>query len=842
MISANRRRIIGASLAITFVTWFLGLRGIHGAAQPEVRPGEQPSSATVARRLILDKYCVTCHNQRAKTAGLVLDSIDVEHIAGNAEVWEKVLRKVRSRDMPPAGMPRPDAATYDVLSANLEAALDQTAATRSNPGRVPLRRMTRAEYTNAIRDLLALEIDGTTLLPADEVNEGFDNMAGALPVSPALLERYISAARRVSRLAVGDSTIGPAFMSKTYSVPRMLFQEDRMSDDLPFGSRGGISIRHLFPLDGDYLVKVTLLRNNYSYIKGLDEPQQIEVRIDGQKVKVFDIGGQASASHFIIGNTDLGRPAPPTWGGNFDVHGGTSAEWETYMLTMDAALEVRVPVRAGMRVVGVSFVKTPWLPEGVLQPPQTGFALSIDDSSTSPSGVAGAAVAAVTVNGPYEPARGIDTPSRRRIFVCHPTRRADEDRCARSNLSTVARRAYRRPLAERDIQTLTRFYRAARGAGSFEDGIQGALEQILVAPEFLFRIERDPSGVGAGTAYQVSDLELASRLSFFLWSSLPDDELLQVAAERRLEDPAILERQVRRMLADQRSRALVDNFAAQWLELRRLATAAPNPELFPEFDENLREAFQRETELFVASQLREDRPVMDLLTANYTFVNERLAQHYGIPNVFGTRFRRVTFDKNTPRGGLLGHGGILMVTSYGNRTSPVIRGKWMLDNIFGTPPPPPPPNVPALSENRDRVKGLSIRERMQQHRANPICAGCHARMDVLGFALENFDAIGKWRSTTEEGVPVDTSGLLPDGTRFAGLPGLQQLAVSHRDEFVTTVTEKLLMYAMGRGVEYYDMPAVRKILREAKVRDYRWSSIILGIVKSIPFQMRRSES
>ena len=775
-----------------------------------------PSPPGSSSRAVFDKYCTTCHNQRRQTAGVMLDKMDLNHVGANAETWEKVVRKLRAQEMPPPGVPRPDQGTYRSVTAWLETALDLAAAARPNPGRVAAHRLNRAEYANAIRDLFALEIDSRALLLADDSDEqGFDNIAGVLSVSPALLERYMSAARKISRLVVGDPTIPPVF--DTYSVPKGLVQDGRVSEDLPFGSQGGLAVRHYFPMDGEYAVRIRLKRQLYDYILGMGVPHRLEVRLDGQRIKVFTVGGEAP-----------GRPAPATFVGNTQ---SADAEWEDYLHLADAGLEVRFPATAGTRVVGVSFLDEPSEPEGVLQPPQRGFARATNELYDGK-----AAVESVAIGGPRNVTRPGETAGRRSLFVCRPAAGVAEEPCAAKILSRIARLAYRRPVTEEDVDTLLNFYKAGRVSGTFDAGIQLALERMLADPNFLFRIERDPENLAPGVPYRLTDLELASRLSFFLWSSIPDDELIDVAARGRLGDPTVLQRQVRRMLADARSRALVDNFAEQWLNLRRLQGAAPDQDVFPDFDENLREAFQQETALFVQSQLREDRSVVDLLSANYTFVNERLARHYGVPGIYGNHFRRVTFRDDT-RGGLLGQGSVLTVTSYPNRTSPVLRGKWLLDNLLGAPPPPPPPEVPALQENRANGEILSVRERMQQHRKNPACAVCHVRMDPLGFALENFDALGKWR-VTSDGSPIDASAALPDGTQFQGVAGLRKLLVSHREEFVGTFTEKLLTYALGRRVEYFDLPAVRKITREAAPNAYRWSSIILGIANSAPFQMR----
>ncbi len=761
---------------------------VHAAARQQPAAGSPALSTPLGATL--DAYCVTCHNERLRTAGLSLQDIDVTQVSERAEVWEKVIGKLRSRAMPPPSAPRPDEATYEAVASRLEAALNTAAAAKPNPGRPAVHRLNRAEYTNAIRDLLALDIDGRTLLPADDQGYGFDNNADLLTMSPGLLDRYMLSARKISRLAIGDPTMRPVV--QRYQVSRLLTQDDRMSEELPFGSRGGIVIRHNFPLDAEYVLRIRL---QGASVRNTGE--QVEVRVDGERVKLLTVGGQRGGA-----TSAADGPAP------------------------DPVLEVRFAAKAGPRLLGVALMKRTSAPEGV-GPAR----LPVGSISFRVAGVG-----SLELDGPYNGLGPGDTPSRRQIFVCRPIKGQDERPCARQILSALARRAYRRPVAEKDLQPLLGFYKEGRTNG-FDAGIETALERILIDPEFLFRIEREPASVVAGTAYRISDLELASRLSFFLWSSVPDDELLGVAARGKLNNPSVLEQQVGRMLGDARSGALVSNFAAQWLYLRNMRTVAPDTSQFPDFDDNLREAFQRETELFLESQLREDHSVVDLLAANYTFVNERLARHYQIPNVYGSHFRRVTFD-DAVRGGLLGQGSILTVTSYATRTSPVLRGKWLLENILGAPPPPPPPNVPALKENNLGGKPLSVRQRMEAHRNNPVCASCHSRLDPLGFALENFDAIGRWRSTDEGNVPIDSSGVLPDGTGFTGPTELRKALLARRGEFVRTLTEKLLTYALGRGIEYYDRPAVRTILAAAASNDYRWSSIILGIAKSTPFQMR----
>ena len=749
----------------------------------------------------------------------MLDKLDVEKVNEDAQVWEKVIRKLRTGAMPPAGMPRPDKAAYDSLASYLETALDSAAAAKPNPGPpVAVHRLNRAEYTNAIRDLLALEIDGESLLPADESGSGFDNSADVLSVSPMLMERYLIAARQISRLALGDPTIRP--LVTTYQVPTSSLQDERASEDLPFGSRGGIAIRHNFPVDGEYVLKIRLQKTRGiegARIMGLGEPHQLDVRLDGERVKLFT----------VVGERDL-RPEQ-----------------------VEAGLEVRFPAKAGTRLVGVAFLDESLAPEGMLRPPLV--KMQIDGWGAKSDSKREPGVESVSIGGPYDAKEAGETPARRTIFVCHPSGVKDEELCAKQILSKLSRRAYRRPVTDADVERLLGFYKAGRdpqkNGGGFEAGIGMALQEMLVSPDFLFRIELDPPKVARGAAYRISDLELASRLSFFLWSSIPDDQLLDLAARGKLRDREVLQQQVRRMLADSRSKALVDNFFGQWLGLRSMRSQLPDEDAFPDFDEDLREAFQREMELFLASMLREDHSVVDLLSANYTFVNDRLARQYGIPNIYGSRFRRVTLaDEN--RWGLLGKGSILTVTSSTNRTSPVLRGKWVLENILGTPPPPPPPNVPAFPENSDTdAKHLTVRQKMEAHRANPACAICHSRMDPLGFALENFDAIGSWRDTERIPIwsrpeipivsdPIDASGILPDGTKFQGPAELRKILLSHPEQFAAVVTEKLLTYALGRGAEYYDEPAIREILRDAAANNYRWSSLILGIVNSEPFQMK----
>ena len=785
-----------------------------------LQAGQQQASS---ERETLNRYCVNCHNEKTKQGNLVLSTLDVDSVGAHAEAWELVVRKLRARAMPPPGRPRPTEPAYDALIARLESSLDSAAAASPDPGRTDtFRRLNRTEYQNAIRDLLDLDIDVSAMLPSDDSSHGFDNISvGGL--SPMLLERYLSAAQKISRLAVGTPPRSAG--AETVVLPADLTQEDHF-DGQPFGTRAGTSVRHAFPADGDYQFELRLTRDRNELIEGLREPHQVEVSVDGERLKVFTL---TPASR----NDD--DPVAPQYAPE---------------QAADAGLNFRAPVTAGPHVVRVAFLKRPSaLVETERQPYQASFN-SDRTPRTQP------ALYSVTIAGPFDLKGVSETPSRRRIFSCRPTKAAEETACARTILTALARRGYRRPATAEDVETLLGFYKQGRADGAFEHGIEMAVRALLTSRSFLFRIEQEPatvrlkadttasapvaSGFSQTPAYRISDFELASRLSFFLWSSIPDEELLDAAARGRLKDPAVLERQVRRMLADRRSQALVNNFAAQWLYLRNLESARPDSRLFPDFDDNLRQAFRRETEMLFESVVNEDRSALDLLRADYTFVNQRLAKHYGIPNVYGSHFRRVELGKDHVRGGLLGQGSILTVTSYANRTSPVNRGKWILENLLGTPVPPPPQNVPPLAENSPGAKVLTVRERMVQHRANPVCASCHQLMDPVGLATENFDAIGRFRTLSEAGTPVDASGGLPDGSTFEGAIGLRKAVLNRPELFVTTLTEKLMTYALGRGMEYYDAPAVRSIIRAARPNDYRFSSIVLGIVKSTPFQMRKS--
>ena len=804
---------------------------------------------------IVTKYCLGCHSERLRTGGFVLEGVDFANPAANPELWERVIGRLRAGSMPPAGLPRPDAATYEALAGRLESDLDRAWRAAPNPGRInAVHRLNRTEYKNAIRDLFALDVDVATLLPGDETADGsFDNFADVLTISTAHLERYLSVARQVTRLAIG---LPPASAGvDRFEIPLHVVQHDRQSEELPFGSRGGIAIPYHFPVDGEYLIKIRLRRQYQDYIMGMGWPQQLDVRLDGKLLKRFTVGGNAP-----------GRPAAASYAGDGEPGFAGAPEWEAFMqLTADAGLEVRVPVAAGPRTVGVSFVRELWEPEGLPQPLQRGRVLTNDQIYMDY-----ASIGSVQIGGPHKVAAVAgDTPSRRAIFVCQPgpngatqriapTSDPDQQACATRILSRMAKLAYRRPVSEADVQTLVAFFEdGRRQGGSFDAGIQFALERMLVDPDFLLRVYRDghagsertrpAAGAQSGSlsgeparVQRLSDLEIASRLSFFLWSSIPDEPLIDLAGRGELSKPHVLEQQVRRMLADPKAvTALVGDFAAQWLNLRRISEVVVHPDFYPNFDESLLNGFREETELFVGSTLRENRSVLDLLRADYTFVNERVARHYGIPGVYGSRFRRVTLPNPDQRGGLLAQGSILSTTSYPERTSPVLRGKYLLDNIFGIPVPPPPPGVDTtLPDAKPGAAPPTIRERLAQHRNNAACSSCHSAIDPPGFALENFDAIGGWRTRDEAGRAIDAVGTLVNGRTLEGIAGLRAYLLEKPDRFPHTVAEKLMAYALGRRLEYYDRPAVREIVRAAAADDYRWSAIVLGIVKSQAFQYR----
>ena len=776
-------------------------------------------SLTPPDQALVDRYCVSCHNGRLRTGGFSFDEVDLADAAAHAEVLEKVTRKLRAGQMPPPGRPRPEPAMVDAFVSAVEAALDLEAAASPDPGRISVHRMNRLEYVNAIRDLLALEI-APSMLPVDDPGIGFDNNADVLSVTPVLMSRYLSAATKISRLAVGNpEALGPS--TEVYRVSEFAYQDDRMNEDMPFGTHGGLAIRHIFPLDGEYELKMRLQRNALGdTIRGIDEEQEIQVRIDHGLVQRFSVGGEYQGD-----DPGLVNAIPEDDIENQRLH--------TYRLTADDHLEFRLSVKAGSRLVSAAFTdRAPRASEGVPLVSASRRQWLFGDDAATPG------IAMLQIAGPYDGTVPESAPSRLRIFSCRPTTVEGREPCAREILSRLARRAYRRPLVEADIDELMRLFEIGSQDGTFDDGIELGLEGMLSFLSFLFRIEHDPEAVAAGDIYRVTDLELASRLSFFLWKSVPDDELLRLAEERRLSDPAVLEQQVRRLLADPKASRWMDDFMGQWLTVRNLAGHDPNPDLFHEFDDNLRDAMEQETRLFFESQVRDDHNVLELLRSDYTFLNARLARHYGVPDVYGSHFRRVQME-DPARRGLLGHGSVLTVTSYADRTSVVLRGKWVLETLLGAPPPPPPPNVPPLEENEPGKAPTTLRERMERHRENPVCAGCHAPMDPMGFVLENFDATGQWRDS-DANTPIDATAALSDGGTVGSPEEFRAYLLTRGDEFVRTVAEKLLSYALGRGLEFYDAPTVRQLIRDAGEDDYRWSSLILGIVRSVPFQMRRA--
>ena len=771
---------------------------------------------------VVNSYCLSCHNDALATADFSLQGIDFSNVGDHAEELEKVVKKLRAHMMPPSGMPRPPFETYELMTSWLETELDAAWAAAPNPGRItPLHRMNRYEYNNTVNQLLGLDVDVMDLLPGDPTADGsFDNVAASLPFSTAHMERYMSVARQVTRLATGLPPIGPSL--STYEVPLFMSQDWRQSELMPFGSRGGIAVTHHFPVNGDYRLRIRLERNYQDYIKGLGWPQQLDVRMDGQLLQRFTIGGEAP-----------GTPAPLSFSGTGEPG---SIDWEQYMLVeADQDLVIDTSVAAGPRLITVSFVRQQLIPEGVPQPVQGGRLYANDEAYLDYQ-----KVHTLEIGGPYTiDDNQSESPSRQRLFSCYPSQVTEEIPCAADILSGLARQAYRRPINEEDRDLLLDFYRTGREqAGSFDAGIQYALEFMLSDPDFLIRSYAQPANLESGELYRISDLELASRLSFFLWSSGPDEELLRLAEQGTLSDPAVLEQQVRRMLSDQRGvETLVKDFASQWLNLRRLDEVQVNTVLFPEYDLSLIEAFRQETEMFLAETLELDASILELLTADYTFVNERLSRHYGVEDIYGSRFRKVTLPDTTKRGGLLGQGALLTVTSYPGRTSPVLRGKWLLDNMLGTPPPPPPPNVPILPDAEAGQVPSSIRERLARHREDPICSTCHTVIDPLGFALENFDVIGAWRDFDETGNAVDPNGNYPGGVEFEGFADLRDWMAGRPNQFAHTLTEKLMTYALGRRVDYYDQPVIRRIVREIAEQDYGWSSLVLAIVTSEPFLM-----
>ncbi|HEY7391446.1 MAG TPA: DUF1592 domain-containing protein [Bryobacteraceae bacterium] len=762
---------------------------------------QAPAPESAAQRAVLDKYCVVCHNTKLKTANLELDKLDLSHLGQQAQIAEKVIRKLRAGMMPPAGMPRPNRAVLDSLVDWMEAEVDHSAE-HSGVAYLPppgIHRLNRTEYTNAIRDVLALDVDATKFLPPDDSTRGFDNIAGALTLSPALMEAYLSAAGKISRLAVGDAS---SPVQAVFEVPADTAQNFHIVG-LPFGTRGGILIKYEFPADGEYSFNVKGVTGYFQAVLGGIKGEKLEVLVDGERVRLFDWDRE-------ISNTT----------GN-----GRSTQ--------------RIPIRAGLHTVGVTFLQTNDVPGSELNRP---FIRTMNTPGSIPGYLFFPHVGQVTIEGPFGAEGATDTASRRKIFVCRPATAAEEQPCARTIVATLVKHAFRRPAMPADITAMLHFYQEGRSdGGSFDDGIEAVVERVLADPEFVYRLEPEPAGLAAGKTYRISDLALASRLSFFLWSSVPDDELLDVAAQGELKDPVVLEKQVRRMLADPKSDALITNFTGQWLSVRSLKTSEPVVNLFPDFDDNLSNAFEREVELFFGSVAREDHSIFDLLNADYTFVNERLAKHYGIPNVYGPQFRRVILPAELDmRRGLLGKGALLTVTSNAARTSPVTRGKWFLQTFMGVSPPDPPPNVPAIKERPADVTGNAkaptMRQIMELHHTNPVCASCHSLFEPMGLALENFDAVGSWR-TKDGDSPIDASGVLVDGAKVDGVAGLRNWLMSRSGQFARVVTEKLLTYALGRGVEYQDMPTVRSIVHEAAAKDYRFTSILLGVVNSPAFQM-----
>ena len=817
------RKLIGVSgiavMALLAVSLMLSLPSLNRGSSAQELFGADDM------RQMVNTYCLACHNDALATSGLSLQQVDFANPGPHAEVLEAVVKKLSARMMPPSGMPHPNFETYEIVTEWLQNELDKAWAANPDPGRIaPIHRMNRYEYNNTINNLLGLDVNVMDLLPGDPTADGsFDNIATSLPFTTAHMERYMSVARQVTRLATGLAPLNPSV--STHEIPVYMSQDWRQTEDMPFGSRGGISVSHNFPVDGEYQFKVDLETNYQDYVKGLGWAQLLEIRLDGRLLERFTVGGEAP-----------GIPTPLSFSGTGEPG---SIDWEQYMLyRATEGLEVRAPVQAGPHQVTVSYVRQQIEKEGIPQPRQGGRLPANSEAYLDYQ-----KVHAVEIGGPYATAEGIrESPSYNLIFSCYPERLAEETTCAAQILSRVARQAYRRPVTEEDATLLLEFFdRGREQGGSFDHGIQFALEFMLSDPDFLIRSYSDTEQFSDGAIYELNDLELASRLAFFIWSSAPDETLLELAERGRLSDPVVYDQQVRRMLADERGvNTLVEDFAAQWLNLRRLDEVTINTVLFPHYDVSLLEAFGRETELFIRETLRTDSSILDLLSADYTFVNERLARHYGVEGIYGSRFRKVELRDNTQRGGLLAHGALLTVTSYPGRTSPVLRGKWLLDNLLGTPPPSPPGNVPALTEVNTGQIPKGIRERLAQHRSDPVCSSCHTVIDPIGFALENFDVIGAWREFDEVGNPVDPSGNYPGGVEFAGFADLRDWMLERGDRFAHNVTEKLMTYALGRRVEYYDQPVIRQIVREAASENYSWSSILLGVVKSAPFKMSRA--
>ncbi len=795
--------------------------GFHSAqAGPPLSDSAQ-QSATYYRGM-LNRYCVSCHNKVLRTAGMVLETANVADVRESPEVWERVITKLSLSAMPPVGVPHPDLSFYEGFLAYLQTELDQAAKQNPNPGRPTVHRLNRTEYANAVHDLLAVEIDAAALLPADNIGQGFDNIADVLAVSPLLMERYLFAAGRIASLAVGPATMAPA--AEVYEISDTYRQDQRMNEELPFGSRGGTTVKHRFPLDGEYTLDIRLHRSIEGYIRGLRDENTLDIRLDHQRVGTLTVGGEQYG------------PPGPTFTENQVVQYSGDPDQVGYEFSADNELQIRFSAKAGEHVVGLSFVAENAKPTGFLTP-----RLTLRELQSYKGG--DPTLASLTITGPFDAGGPGETASRQKIFVCEPTAApAEAEACAGTILSHLGRQAYRRPIDATELDSLLELYRAGRQDGNFESGIELALQGILAGPEFLFRIEQDPADVAPGEIYRISDLELASRLSFFLWSSVPDEELLSVAEAGQLQDPANLKRQVSRMIADPKFDRFVSNFGRQWLSVRDVDIADPNLSLFPEFDDELREAFKQELLLWFASLVRNNDSVLELLTSDYTYVNERLAEHYGLPGIYGSRFRSVELTSMPLRYGLFGKGGLLTATAYNNRTSPVVRGKWILENLLNMPPPPPPENVPALEVTADG-KALTLKQAMEKHRANPVCAACHKLMDPIGFALENFDAIGAYRARyVEADADVDASGLLFDGSEYHTAEEFRVEFMKHANRVVHTATEKVLTYGLGRGLKYYDQPTVREIVANSAAENYTWSSIIIGVIESKPFQYRRATS
>ncbi len=789
-----------------------------GTAQVSSQTNNQLSKP----REFLNKYCVACHNETLKTANLMLDRTDVDTISEAPAIWEKVVTKLTLRAMPQVGFPmRPSEPEYQEMLAYLRGELDTLAKQDLNPGRPTIHRLNRTEYANAIRDLLALEIDPADYLPPDNVAEGFDNIADVLAVSPLLMEQYVLAASKISRLAVGPSSMLP--VSETYEVSEELLQKHRMSDDLPFGSRGGIAINHYFPMGGEYNLRLKLARNGEGYIRGMRKENLVDVRLDHERLDLFKVGGEVYGKSGPL----FTHSQNPDFAGDTDQIG--------YEFSADKDMEVTFSVDAGEHLVAVTFMDTSAKKTGYLTPD-----LMVLNIANYKGG--DAMLDSVVITGPFGETETGTTPSREKIFICEPGTASRQDACASQIISNIAHRAFRRPIMDAELEDMMAMYRQGSSEAGFDRGIELALQRILAGPEFLFRIEQPPQDASPGTVYPISDLDLATRLSFFLWSSIPDDELLSIAERKELRKPGVLEKQVNRMLADPKAQTFIDSFGEQWLALRKIDLAAPQKAIFPSFDGALRMAMKQELATWFDYMVKNDKSVLDMLDANYTFVNERLAKHYGIEGVYGEKFRKVKINR-PERAGLLGKPGLLMVTSFNSRTSPVVRGKWVLENMVDMAPPPPPADAfePELQVKNEQGKALTMKEAMIAHRQNPVCANCHKMMEPIGLALENFDGIGSYRSNYDEAdAAVDSSGILFDNSEFADANGFRNQLLKHSDRFVHTVVMKLMTYALGRKVEYYDQPVIRDIISKTESEDYTWSSLILGVIESTPFQYRRT--